>query len=94
MLKYNIFRGLTVISALALLAPGTIEEAEAKIGMKIGYPTTADPQHDYAVKFVNEVRKRTNGEIDGKVFPTSQLGKIPRQIEGMGRGAEPAHHAA
>ena len=56
MLKYNIFKGLAVISALALLAPGTVEEAEAKIGMKIGYPTTADPQHDYAVKFVNEVR--------------------------------------
>lgn len=88
MLKYNIFKGLAVISALALLAPGTVEEAEAKIGMKIGYPTTADPQHDYAVKFVNEVRKRTNGEIDGKVFPTSQLGKIPRQIEGIQLGTQ------
>ena len=65
----------------------------AAIDMKVGYPTTADPQHDYAVKFVAEVKKRTNGEIAGRVFPTSQLGKIPRQIEGIQLGTQEAFFA-
>lgn len=81
-------KALVVVMAAALLVPSLGKEAGAKIQMKIGYPTTADPQHDYAVKFVAEVKRRTNGEIDGQVFPTSQLGKIPRQIEGIQLGTQ------
>ncbi|PPR11720.1 MAG: Solute-binding protein [Alphaproteobacteria bacterium MarineAlpha11_Bin1] len=67
---------------------GLASSAQAQIDMKIGYPTTADPQHDYAVKFVAEVNKRTNGRVKGRVFPTSQLGKIPRQIEAIQLGTQ------
>ena len=81
-------KALAVIMAAALLVPSLGKEASAKIQMKIGYPTTADPQHDYAVKFVAEVKRRSNGEIDGQVYPTSQLGKIPRQIEGIQLGTQ------
>lgn len=81
-------KALVAVMAAALLVPSLGKEAGAKIQMKIGYPTTADPQHDYAVKFVAEVKRRTNGEIDGQVFPTSQLGKIPRQIEGIQLGTQ------
>lgn len=81
-------KALVAVMAAALLVPSLGKEATAKIQMKIGYPTTADPQHDYAVKFVAEVKRRTNGEIDGQVFPTSQLGKIPRQIEGIQLGTQ------
>ena len=81
-------KALVVVMAAALLVPSLGKEAAAKIQMKIGYPTTADPQHDYAVKFVAEVKRRTNGEIVGQVFPTSQLGKIPRQIEGIQLGTQ------
>lgn len=58
--------------------------------LKIGYPTTADPQHDLAVKLAAEIKKRTNGQVVGRVFPTSQLGKIPRQIEGIQFGTQEA----
>jgi TRAP-type C4-dicarboxylate transport system substrate-binding protein len=81
-------KALAVVMAAALLVPSLGKEASAKIQMKIGYPTTADPQHDYAVKFVAEVKRRSNGEIDGQVYPTSQLGKIPRQIEGIQLGTQ------
>jgi TRAP-type C4-dicarboxylate transport system substrate-binding protein len=84
----NINKGFTALAAVALLSPFAALEAAAKIEMKIGYPTTADPQHDYAVKFVALVKKRTNGEIAGRTFPTSQLGKIPRQIEGVQLGTQ------
>ena len=73
------------VVALALVAAGS---ATAKYDMKVGYPTTADPQHDHALRFVELVKERTKGEVVGRVFPTSQLGKIPRQIEGIQLGTQ------
>ena len=76
---------LPVAAAAAVFAVATPASA---IDMKVGYPTTADPQHDLALKFVAAVKERTGGEIKGRVFPTSQLGKIPRQIEGIQLGTQ------
>lgn len=76
---------LPVIAAAAVVV---IAGPAGAIDMKVGYPTTADPQHDSAVRFVNLVKERTGGEIKGRVFPTSQLGKIPRQIEGIQLGTQ------
>ena len=81
-------RRFAVASIGAAASLGVASMASAQIDMKIGYPTTADPQHDYAVKFVAEVNKRTNGRVKGRVFPTSQLGKIPRQIEAIQLGTQ------
>jgi TRAP-type transport system periplasmic protein len=76
------------VAAAAVLAWQPATTSAQVIDMKIGYPTTADPQHDAAVKFVAEIKKRTNGRIQGRVFPTSQLGRIPRQIEGIQLGTQ------
>ena len=76
---------LPVVAAAAIIAVATPASA---IDMKIGYPTTADPQHDLALHFSKLVGERTNGEIKGRVFPTSQLGKIPRQVEGIQLGTQ------
>lgn len=76
---------LPVIAAVAAVA---IAGPAGAIDMKIGYPTTADPQHDLALRIVKLVAERTNGEIKGRVFPTSQLGKIPRQVEGLQLGTQ------
>ena len=73
-------RKYALASIAAAASLGVASMASAQIDMKIGYPTTADPQHDYAVKFVAEVNKRTNGRVKGRVFPTSQLGKIPGKL--------------
>lgn len=75
-------------AAAALLAWQPATATAAPIDMKIGYPTTADPQHDSALKFVKMITKATNGRIKGRVFPTSQLGKIPRQVEGIQLGTQ------
>ena len=76
---------LPVAAAAAVIAVATPASA---IDMKIGYPTTADPQHDVALRFAKMVGERTNGAIKGRVFPTSQLGKIPRQVEGIQLGTQ------
>lgn len=73
---------------IAAAAVAVVAGPAGAIDMKVGYPTTADPQHDSAVRFVNLVKERTGGEIKGRVFPTSQLGKIPRQIEGIQLGTQ------
>ena len=88
-IKKTLLAATSIATAITLGASTSF----AAIDMKVGYPTTADPQHDYAVKFVAEVKKRTNGEIAGRVFPTSQLGKIPRQIEGIQLGTQEAFFA-
>ena len=62
--------GIKKIAAASLgvvVSFGVVSIASAQIDMKIGYPTTADPQHDYATKFVAEVNKRSNGKIKGRV---------------------------
>ncbi|MBM3486615.1 MAG: TRAP transporter substrate-binding protein [Alphaproteobacteria bacterium] len=41
-------------------------------------------------RFAEEIEKRTNGRIKGKVFPAGQLGSIPRQVEGIQLGTQEA----
>ena len=77
-----------ILPAIAAAAAVSIAGPAGAIDMKIGYPTTADPQHDVGVRLAKLVAERTNGEIKGRVFPTSQLGKIPRQIEGLQLGTQ------
>ena len=78
--------GTAALGAFVVGQPATVQAQT--IDMKIGYPTTADPQHDLALKYVAMIKKRTNGRIQGRVFPTSQLGKIPRQVEGIQLGTQ------
>ena len=56
--------------------------------MKIGYATINDPQHDMGVRIGEEIKKRTKGRITYQTFPASQLGKIPRQVEGIQLGTQ------
>ena len=81
-LKTGILPVVAFATAFAVAAPASA------VDMKIGYPTTADPQHDLALRLAKLVGERTNGEIKGRVFPTSQLGKIPRQVEGIQLGTQ------
>ena len=74
---------VAAVSVIALAGP-----AVAKYDMKVGYATTNDPQHELGVRFVKLVKERSNGEIQGRVFPTSQLGKIPRQVEAIQLGTQ------
>jgi len=58
--------------------------------MKIGFATINDGQHKSALWIEKEVEKRTGGSIDVQVYPAAQLGKIPRQIEGVLFGTQEA----
>ncbi|HZC56762.1 MAG TPA: hypothetical protein VE396_12070 [Xanthobacteraceae bacterium] len=50
--------------------------------MKLSTATLNDTQHEWLRRFAAAVAKDSGGRIKGEVFPASQLGSIPRQIEG------------
>jgi TRAP-type C4-dicarboxylate transport system substrate-binding protein len=55
--------------------------------MKVTTPTINDGPHLLAKNFAAAVERESGGRIKGEVYPASQLGSIPRQIEGVQFGA-------
>ena len=55
--------------------------------MKLSLATINDTQHEWVKMFVAAVEKDLGGRIKGEIYPASQLGSIPRQIEGVQFGA-------
>jgi TRAP-type C4-dicarboxylate transport system substrate-binding protein len=75
------------LAAAALLGGAmSLPAAAADYTMKIGFPTIHDPNHDWANWYKAALEKATNGRIEVKIFPASQLGPIPREIEGVQLG--------
>jgi TRAP-type transport system periplasmic protein len=76
-----------VTVALALsIAAGTPVAAQIKskpILMKMSVPTINDTAHQYAKNLAAAVQRDSGGRIKVEVYPASQLGSIPRQIEGV-----------
>ncbi len=58
-----------------------------KILMKISTPTIHDIPDTFAKNFGAAIEKDSGGRIKAEVYPASQLGSIPRQIEGTQFGA-------
>jgi TRAP-type C4-dicarboxylate transport system substrate-binding protein len=84
----------SVVGASALLialTPG-VARAQDKTQdksyvMKITLPTLNDAPHLLAKNFAAAVERDSGGRIKAEVYPASQLGSIPRQIEGVQFGA-------
>jgi TRAP-type C4-dicarboxylate transport system substrate-binding protein len=55
--------------------------------MKIGLPTLKDTVNQVADNIAAAVTKESGGRIKAEVYPASQLGAIPRMIEGTQFGA-------
>ena len=79
---------LALLLAVPLNAACAQEKAPDKTyTMKITLPTINEAQHLLAKNFAGAVEKDSGGRIKGEVYPASQLGSIPRQIEGLQFGA-------
>jgi TRAP-type transport system periplasmic protein len=71
---------LTLVAGAAL--------AQDKIyTMKITLPTLNDPSYFFAKNYAAAIEKDSGGRIKPEIYPASQLGSIPRQIEGTQFGA-------
>jgi TRAP-type C4-dicarboxylate transport system substrate-binding protein len=51
--------------------------------MKLGTATINESQHEWCKRFAAMVEKDSGGRIKGEIYPASQLGSIPREIEGV-----------
>ena len=72
----------------ALLAPAPAAHAQDKtFTMKLSTATINDTQHEWLKRFAALVEKNSGGRIKAEIYPASQLGSIPRQIEGVQFGS-------
>jgi TRAP-type C4-dicarboxylate transport system substrate-binding protein len=74
--------------ATALALPLGVAQAQDKVyELKISTPTIHDVPDTFGANFLAAVEKDSGGRIKGQVYPASQLGSIPRQIEGTQFGS-------
>jgi TRAP-type transport system periplasmic protein len=59
----------------------------APIVMKLGTPTLNDGQHEFLKRLAAAVEQDSKGRMKVEVYPASQLGPIPREIEAVQLGA-------
>ena len=77
-----------VASGLCLaLTVGTAQAQDKTFTMKITTPTLNAALDIYAKALAAVIEKDSGGRIKVEVYPASQLGSIPRQIEGVQFGA-------
>jgi TRAP-type transport system periplasmic protein len=71
------------------LAPAPAQEKtpDKTYVMKISLPTINDIPHLFVKNFAAAVEKDSGGRIKPEIYPASQLGSIPRSIEGTQFGA-------
>jgi TRAP-type C4-dicarboxylate transport system substrate-binding protein len=55
--------------------------------MKLSTATLNDVQHEWMKRYALAIEKNSNGQIKTEIYPASQLGSIPRQIEGTQLGS-------
>src|ERR1700728_3814231 len=76
------------VLAAALALPFGPAQAQDKVyEMKISTPTIHDVPDTFGANFLAAVEKDSGGRIKGQVYPASQLGSIPRQVEGTQFGS-------
>jgi TRAP-type C4-dicarboxylate transport system substrate-binding protein len=81
-------RGVGLAAALlAMLAGGASAQDGKTIVMKLGTATLNEAQHEWMKRFAVAIEKNSNGRIKAEVYPASQLGAIPRMIEGTQLGS-------
>jgi len=75
------------VSILMGLAGSAGAQTAGPIVMKLSTATLNDTQHEWLKRLAAAVEQDSGGRIKGELYPASQLGAIPRQIEGVQFGA-------
>ena len=72
---------------LCAVSGGAVAQDNKTIVMKLATATLNDAQHEWMKRFAVAIEKNSNGRIKAEVYPASQLGAIPRMIEGAQLGS-------
>ncbi len=79
--------GALAASLAAAGAGGAAAQDSKPMVIKLATATLNDAQHEWLKRFAAKIEKNTNGRMKGEVYPASQLGAIPRMIEGVQLGS-------
>jgi TRAP-type C4-dicarboxylate transport system substrate-binding protein len=83
--KYAIAAAMVILpSALTL---GAARAQDKTYVMKMTLPAVNDPSHLFAKNYAAALERDSGGRIKAEIYTSSQLGAIPRQIEGTQFGA-------
>jgi TRAP-type C4-dicarboxylate transport system substrate-binding protein len=85
--KMAVTAAAAVLSLAAALGCGRAHAQDKTFVMKITTPTIHAVLDEYGKAFGDAVEKDSGGRIKSQLYPASQLGTIPRQIEGTQFGA-------
>jgi TRAP-type C4-dicarboxylate transport system substrate-binding protein len=85
--RRELLAGAASTLALPAVFTGARAQDNKTIVMKLGTATINEAQHEWCKRFVAMVEKDSGGRIKGEIYPASQLGPIPREIEGTQFGA-------
>jgi TRAP-type transport system periplasmic protein len=73
-------------SALALAAALSAAHAQT-VTMKMASATINDVQHEWLKRFEAEIKPKVGDKLKIEIYPASQLGAIPRMVEGVVMGS-------
>jgi TRAP-type C4-dicarboxylate transport system substrate-binding protein len=62
-------------------------DARAPLVMKLATATLNDGQHEWMKRFAAAIETKSGGRIKAELYPASQLGSIPRMLEGTQLGS-------
>jgi TRAP-type transport system periplasmic protein len=85
--------GIGVALVLSAVPRGAIAQgnnppdAKAGFAMKLATATLNDGQHEWMKRFAAAIETKSEGRIKAELYPASQLGAIPRMIEGTQLGS-------
>ena len=83
---FIVYAAAAVIWSLTLTL-GAAQTQDKTYVMKISLPAINDPSHLFAKNYAAAIERDSGGRIKTEIYPASQLGAIPRQIEGTQFGA-------
>jgi TRAP-type C4-dicarboxylate transport system substrate-binding protein len=75
------------MAATMVAAPPAYAQGGKTYVMKLSTATINDTQHEWLKRFAAGVQKDSGGRIKAEIYPASQLGPIPRQVEGVQFGS-------
>src|SRR3990172_12478958 len=84
------YRALAVFAIAGALATSAAAQTAPNV-MKLSTATINEIQHEWMKRFAAKVEKASNARIKPEIYPASQLGAIPRQIEGTQFGSIQAY---
>ena len=78
---------LAIVLALLASSAATYAQDGKSYVMKLSTATVNDIQHEWMKRFAAAVARDAAGRIKAELYPSGQLGSIPRQIEGTQFGS-------